>query len=122
MTLNKFYLDELIKTALLEDINYCDVTTDYLIPENQQGRARFVSKADGIVCGTEAAVRVFSLLDDSTGFEILKHDGDNVKKRRCYSHTDRKNRRASEGRANRSQSHPAHERDRHRRQPLCKDS
>lgn len=80
MTLNKFYLDELIKTALLEDINYCDVTTDYLIPENQQGRARFVSKADGIVCGTEAAVRVFSLLDDSTGFEILKHDGDNVKK------------------------------------------
>ena len=33
MILNKFYLDELIKSALLEDINYCDVTTDYLIPE-----------------------------------------------------------------------------------------
>ena len=80
MTLNKFYLDNLIKTALLEDINYCDVTTDYLIPENQQGSARFVSKAEGIVCGTEAAVRVFKLLDDNTGFEILKHDGESVKK------------------------------------------
>lgn len=80
MTLNKFYLDNLIKTALLEDINYCDVTTDYLIPADQLGKGRFVSKADGIVCGVEAALRVFQLLDEAICFEILKRDGEEVKK------------------------------------------
>ena len=80
MTLNKIYVDNLIKTALLEDINYCDVTTDYLIPEEQDGNARFVAKADGIVCGTEVAVRVFTLLDDTVTYEILKKDGEEVQK------------------------------------------
>jgi len=78
MTLNKFYVDDLIKTALKEDINYCDVTTDYLIPADQEGEGRLMAKADGIVCGTEAAARVFTLLDADTKIEFLKHDGDHV--------------------------------------------
>ena len=80
MTVNKIYIDNIIKTALLEDINYCDVTTDYLIPAEQDGKAEFVSKADGIVCGTEIAVRVFQILDENISFEILKKDGEEVKK------------------------------------------
>ena len=80
MTLNNFYVDNLIKTALLEDINYCDVTTDYLIPADQQGEGRFVSKADGVICGVEVAMRVFQLLDEEIRFEILKHDGEEVRK------------------------------------------
>lgn len=80
MILNKVYVDNIIKTALLEDINYCDVTTDYLIPSEQEGEARFVAKADGIVCGTEIAVRVFRILDENTSFEILKKDGEEVRK------------------------------------------
>ena len=78
MILNKFYVDDLIKTALKEDINYCDVTTDYLIPSDQEGEGRLMAKADGIVCGTEAAARVFTLLDADTKIEFLKHDGDHV--------------------------------------------
>ena len=31
MLLNQFYVDDLIKRALQEDINYLDVTTDYLL-------------------------------------------------------------------------------------------
>ena len=80
MILNKIYVDNIIKTALLEDMNYCDVTTDYLIPAEQEGTARFVSKADGIVCGVEVAVRVFRILDENISFNILKNDGDEVKK------------------------------------------
>ena len=80
MILNKIYVDNIIKTALLEDINYCDVTTDYLMPAEQEGMAEFVSKADGIVCGTEIAVRVFQILDENISFEILKKDGEEVKK------------------------------------------
>ena len=79
MTLNKFYVENIIKTALMEDINYCDVTTDYLIPEDQQGEGRFMAKADGILCGVEIAAKVFTMLDESTEVEILKHDGDSVK-------------------------------------------
>ena len=80
MILNKIYVDNIIKTALLEDMNYCDVTTDYLIPAEQEGEGKFVSKADGIVCGVEVAVRVFKILDENISFEILKNDGDQVKK------------------------------------------
>ena len=78
MILNKFYVEELIKRALTEDINYCDVTTDYLIPAGQEGEGRLMAKADGIVCGTEAAAMVFKMLDPETEIEILKNDGERV--------------------------------------------
>ena len=78
MTVNKFYVEGIIRTALTEDINYCDVTTDYLIPQDQQGEGRLMAKADGIVCGVEVAARVFTMLDENVEIEILKNDGDQV--------------------------------------------
>ncbi len=79
MSLNKFYVENIIKTALMEDINYCDVTTDYLIPKNQIGEGRLMAKADGILCGVDVAARVFTMLDDSIEIEKVKHDGESVK-------------------------------------------
>lgn len=81
MILNTIYVDNLIKTALLEDINYLDTTTDYLIDESQQNTANFLAKADGVLCGIDVALRVFEILQP-TGFtaEIFKHDGDKLKK------------------------------------------
>lgn len=79
MMLNKFYVDDLIRTALREDINYIDVTTDFLIPAAQMGEGRLMSKAEGVVCGTEVAARVFELLDPETNVEILIPDGSAVK-------------------------------------------
>ncbi|MCI5655372.1 MAG: carboxylating nicotinate-nucleotide diphosphorylase [Candidatus Pseudoruminococcus sp.] len=79
MILNKIYVDNLIKTALLEDINYCDVTTDYLIPAEQMGKGRLVAKAEGILCGAEVAARVFELIDSDIKIEILIKDGESVK-------------------------------------------
>lgn len=78
--LNKFYIDSLIKTAIEEDINYIDVSADLLIPENQRNDSYFVSKDDGILCGLDAAMRVFTLLDDTFTFTALKKDGDKIKK------------------------------------------
>ncbi len=78
MILNRFYVEDIIKTALKEDMNYCDVTTDLLIPEDQNGEGRLMSKADGIVCGVEVAAKVFKMLDENTEIEILKKDGDKV--------------------------------------------
>ena len=81
MMLNSIYVDNLIKTALLEDINYLDTTTDYLIDEEQENSAKFLAKSDGILCGIEVALRVFEILQPN-GFEtkIYKHDGDKLKK------------------------------------------
>lgn len=80
MMLNSIYVDEIIKTALCEDINYLDTTTDYLIDESQTDSAKFLAKSDGVLCGIEIALRVFELLQPS-GFEakVYKHDGDKLK-------------------------------------------
>lgn len=80
MMLNQMYVDNLIKTALLEDINYIDVTTDYLIDEDQQGAAQFLAKADGVLCGIDVALRVFELLQPDFKAEVFKKDGDQLKK------------------------------------------
>lgn len=85
MILNQIYVDELIKKALLEDINYLDTTTDYLIPEEQEGSAQFLAKADGILCGLEVALRVFEILQPDFKYEVFKKDGDNIKKGEVFA-------------------------------------
>ncbi len=80
MVLPQFYVDDLIKRAVIEDINYVDVTTDYLVDENDRTSAKLIAKDEGILAGIDVALRVFTLLDADTAFEILKHDGDSVVK------------------------------------------
>lgn len=80
MKLMQFQIDDIIKNALAEDINYIDVTTDYLVDDDKISTARYVAKADGIVCGTEVALRVFKLLDEDVKTETYFKDGDKVKK------------------------------------------
>ena len=80
MILPQFYIDDLIKNAIKEDINYIDVATDYLLDENEVSEAVFVAKADGVLCGIDVAMRVFQLLDDSFTCVLHKKDGDEIKK------------------------------------------
>ena len=100
MILPQFYTDDIIKRAILEDINYVDVASDYLISEEQRNEAYFVSKADGVLCGIDVAMRVFELLDDSFTAKVYMHDGDKVKKGRPYSRIQRKNHASFKGREN----------------------
>lgn len=80
MILPQFYVDDLIKNAIKEDINYVDISADYLIPETQEDTAYFVSKADGVLCGLDIALRVFELLDPNFTAVCYKKDGDEIKK------------------------------------------
>lgn len=80
MMLPQFYVDDIIKRALAEDINYIDVASDYLIDENQTDTAYFVAKADGVLCGIDVALRVFELLDSTFSANVYMKDGDAVKK------------------------------------------
>jgi nicotinate-nucleotide pyrophosphorylase (carboxylating) len=76
----QFQIDDIIKTALLEDINYIDVTTDLLVSDDAVSTAKYVSKDEGVLCGIEVALRVFKLLDDRVSFRIFIHDGEVVQK------------------------------------------
>lgn len=78
MLLPQFYIDDVIKNALREDINYLDTATAYVIPEAAVTTAKFVSKAEGVLCGIEVAMRVFTLLDPDVQFTLYKKDGDSV--------------------------------------------
>jgi len=80
MNLPQFYVDEIIKKAITEDINYIDVSTDFLIEPQQKGSAKFLAKEDGVLCGLPVALRVFELLDESFSAVIFKNDGDIIKK------------------------------------------
>lgn len=75
----QFYIDDIIKKALLEDINYIDMAADNLLPDDQISEAKFLAKADGVLCGVDVALRVFELLGN---FKIEKYmnDGDLLKK------------------------------------------
>ena len=78
MKLNKFYVENLIKQALMEDIEYVDVTTDYTIDEKQISKAYFVAKQNGVIAGLEVAMQVFKMLDEDFEYTAYKKDGDYV--------------------------------------------
>lgn len=80
MKLMQFQIDDIIKTALNEDINYIDVTTDYLVDDSAVATAKYVAKDSGVLCGIDIALRVFTLLDDTASFEVFIRDGEQVSK------------------------------------------
>lgn len=80
MALLQFYIDDIIKAALKEDINYIDTTSALLINKDKVTDAYFISKADGVLCGIDVAKRVFELIDSSVSFKAHFCDGDRIKK------------------------------------------
>ena len=80
MKLSRLYIDDIIKTALDEDINYMDVTTDNLLDDSHRSEAYYVAKDDGVLCGIEIAKRVFDLAGADVDFVIKIKDGEHVKK------------------------------------------
>ncbi|MBR4022630.1 MAG: carboxylating nicotinate-nucleotide diphosphorylase [Ruminococcus sp.] len=80
MKLTQAYIDNIINTALNEDINYIDVTTDNLISEDHTSSAYYIAKDTGVLCGIDIAKRVFELAGGNVEFETLINDGAEVKK------------------------------------------
>lgn len=75
----QFYIDDIIKTALLEDINYIDMAADNLLDDSMISTARYIAKASGTLCGIDVALRVFELLGGFT-FKKYENDGDRLEK------------------------------------------
>lgn len=75
-----FGLDDIILSALKEDVGTGDITTNCCIPCDNRSEAYFLSKEDGVICGIDIAARVFALVDEKIVFSPLKKDGDKVNK------------------------------------------
>lgn len=73
-------VDEIILSALNEDMPMGDITTDNIIDPNEVSRARFIAKQDGIIACVEVAKRVFQLLDPNVVFFTELPDGTKVTK------------------------------------------
>ena len=80
MKLSQMYIDNIINTALMEDINYIDVTTDNLIDDSHKSSSYYVAKDEGVICGIEIAKRVFEIIANDVDFKINFSDGQRVKK------------------------------------------
>lgn len=72
--------DDLIFSALKEDISSEDVTTNSVLRRPQQGTADLLCKQDGVLAGIDVFSRVFELLDETFEIECFFKDGDEVKK------------------------------------------
>jgi nicotinate-nucleotide pyrophosphorylase (carboxylating) len=76
---NWIVLDGALTSWLREDIGRGDLTSQGLAEfVKKEGRAYWVAKEDGVICGLPVAARVFSLLDSRIRFEAGVSEGDRV--------------------------------------------
>lgn len=75
----KLNADEMILSALKEDITSEDITTNSVMRKFQMGEVELICKQDGVVAGLEVFKRVFELLDEKTEVMFFCEDGDKVR-------------------------------------------
>ncbi len=73
-------VDEIIESALLEDIGDGDHSSLACVPEVAKGKATLFVKDDGILAGVDLAVRIFKKYDPSLKIDVRIIDGTPVKK------------------------------------------
>jgi nicotinate-nucleotide pyrophosphorylase (carboxylating) len=73
-------VDEIIESALLEDIGDGDHSSLACVPEDANGKATLLVKDDGILAGVDLAVRIFKKYDPSLTIDVQIIDGTPVKK------------------------------------------
>ena len=71
--------DDLIRSALKEDISSEDVSTNAVMPAPRMGVVSLIAKQDGIICGLGVFKRVFEMLDENSKIEFYFKDGDIIK-------------------------------------------
>ena len=78
--LSKFYIKNIVKLALNEDLYPSGDITSNLLKNNINKNVKLVSNQTGIIGGLEFAKQIFKLLDKNIKFKIKKKEGSKVKK------------------------------------------
>lgn len=71
---------DLIAMALAEDVGKGDVTSNLLISESDNGRARIEARQELVCCGLEVAAEVYRQVDHRVDFRPVAGDGDTVER------------------------------------------
>ena len=78
--LSKFYVEDHVKSALMEDIGYGDITTENLAEDTDYLKAELNTRCDGILCGCEVFKTVFDILSNDVTIKFYFKDGDKIQK------------------------------------------
>ena len=73
-------IEEIIRTALLEDVGTGDVTTLSTVESDRIARGKYIAKESGVLCGMDIVRRVFRFTDADIRLTVYKNDGDRVEK------------------------------------------
>jgi nicotinate-nucleotide pyrophosphorylase (carboxylating) len=69
-------IENVVELALKEDLP--DITSEAIFEAAEQGRARFIARAPGIVAGLPLARAVFAFLDRDSSFSVILPEGSEV--------------------------------------------
>lgn len=71
-------IDDLLELAFAEDIGDGDHTTLSTIPADAKGRSRLIIKEEGVLSGTDMALKVLKKIDPEVKTEVFINDGTKV--------------------------------------------
>jgi nicotinate-nucleotide pyrophosphorylase len=74
--MNWLIVDEIIRTALIEDMPHGDITTEFIIPLDTSCTIDIIQKEDGLICGVEVFKRVYKIMGEDSDVEFLVSDGE----------------------------------------------
>jgi len=81
-------VERAVAAALAEDLGWGDVTTEALVPREQQGRGVFLVKGSGVVCGLSVAEAVFRQVDPRLRFQPMLPEGSPVERGALAAHVE----------------------------------
>ena len=73
---NDSVINRIVEEALREDLGGGDITTDSIIPPEQQGHAVVLVKEKGVIAGLEIAAFIFYHVDPELTLSFGHHDGE----------------------------------------------
>ena len=78
-------MEEHVKSALIEDIGYGDITTENLAEDTDRIEGFLNTRTDGVLCGVEVFKTVYRLLSEDIKIDFHFKDGDLIKKGDCLA-------------------------------------
>lgn len=77
--LNLLAVEDIVRSALLEDLQQGDITSAAVVDPQDEGRAEIVTREEGIIGGLPVAAIAFRLSSPGSRLELLVQDGARVK-------------------------------------------
>ncbi|MFS0765145.1 carboxylating nicotinate-nucleotide diphosphorylase [Peribacillus phoenicis] len=74
--MNILMLKQMLQQFLMEDIGECDVTSDTIFDQGEQGTLTFIAKEGGVFSGGDVIKTGFALLDEQIEVFVFVQDGE----------------------------------------------